>query len=276
MQNDFTRPEETAAKVSPHWKYALALVIFCGMAVLIRMSLRSYGDAPPVPAKVTGPTGQVVFTGTDIRAGQEVFLKYGLMDNGTIWGHGAYLGPDFSAAYLHTLGLDAFRQIASKLYGKTPETLSPLEKAVASEEGKRLLRQNRYDPKTNILAFTRPEVDSFQSQIARWTAYFKNPDFNGGLRAGYISNPKEIRELTAFFAWAAWASVADRPGRTYSYTNNFPYDPLLAGSRPPFLDIPYLSSNRCRTERSRAPGNRNPLSPGCCDHSDLLPSGLFL
>jgi len=39
----------------------------------------------------------VVFTADGIIAGQQVFLKHGLMDNGTIWGHGAYLGPDFTA-----------------------------------------------------------------------------------------------------------------------------------------------------------------------------------
>lgn len=37
----------------------------------------------------------------------------------------------------------------------------------------------------------------------------------------------ELRELTAFFVWAAWASAAERPGTNYSYTNNFPYDPLV-------------------------------------------------
>jgi nitric oxide reductase subunit B len=29
----------------------------------------------------------VVFTRDDILSGQQVFLKYGLMENGTIWGH---------------------------------------------------------------------------------------------------------------------------------------------------------------------------------------------
>ena len=42
-----------------------------------------------------------------------------------------------------------------------------------------------------------------------------------------IDNPLELRQLTAFFAWTAWASVANRPDKPYSYTNNFPYDPLV-------------------------------------------------
>jgi nitric oxide reductase subunit B len=46
----------------------------------------------------------------------------------------------------------------------------------------------------------------------------------------YITDGTELRQLTAFFAWTAWASAAHRPGRTYSYTNNFPYDPA-AGNK---------------------------------------------
>ncbi|MCE5335260.1 MAG: cbb3-type cytochrome c oxidase subunit I [Desulfobacteraceae bacterium] len=214
-------------RVSPRWKYALAVIVVLGMAVLIYISARSYSDAPPVPEKVVGPAGQTVFTESDIWEGQQVFLKYGLMDNGSIWGHGAYLGPDFSAEYLHTLGFDASASIARSLYGKAPNALGPVESEVVSAEVMRLLRENRYDPGTKTLSFTRPEVDSFRNQIAKWTDYFKDPKSNGGLRAEYIKDPEELRKLTAFFAWAAWACVANRPGQTYSYTGNFPYDPLV-------------------------------------------------
>ena len=50
------------------------------------------------------PAVRVLFTGDDIGEGQAVFLRYGLMDNGSIWGHGAYLGPDYSAEALHRIG----------------------------------------------------------------------------------------------------------------------------------------------------------------------------
>jgi nitric oxide reductase subunit B len=43
---------------------------------------------------------------------------------------------------------------------------------------------------------------------------------------GTISDERELRQLTAFFAWTAWVSVAQRPETSHSYTNNFPYDPL--------------------------------------------------
>jgi len=55
----------------------------------------------PIPAKIVDSRGEVIIEDHDIEAGQWVFLKYGLMQNGSIWGHGSYLDPDFPAAYLH-------------------------------------------------------------------------------------------------------------------------------------------------------------------------------
>jgi len=95
--------EETMEKLSPWWRRAVILTLAVGFTVLIWLSTKSYQDAPPIPGKVMGAAGDILFTREDILAGQQVFLKYGLMENGTIWGHGAYLGPDFSAEYLHTL-----------------------------------------------------------------------------------------------------------------------------------------------------------------------------
>ena len=90
-----------------------------------------------------------------------------------------------------------------------------------------MLKQNHYDTQTSVLTVTQPEADTFQSQQTVWADYFSKPGADAGLQANLIHDPQEIHQLTAFFAWAAWASVADRPGREYSYTNNFPYDPLV-------------------------------------------------
>ncbi len=81
--------------LSSWWKNTVILVLATCFSVLIWLAAQGYRDAPPVPEKVMTPSGELVFTGEDIMSGQQVFLKYGLMDNGTIWGHGAYLGPDF-------------------------------------------------------------------------------------------------------------------------------------------------------------------------------------
>jgi nitric oxide reductase subunit B len=206
------------------------LLMATGFATLGYLAARTYRDAPPIPARVLDPTGATLFTGHDIIAGQQIFLSHGLMENGTIWGHGAYLGPDFSAEYLHTLALDVRRSLSPSMNQNRGTTLQndagSLDAAVAHT-----LKENRYESLSGTLTFTQAEADSFRAQQQKWRDYFSAPAHNGGLNAGVIENSDELRKVTAFFAWAAWASAAQRPGKTYSYTNNFPYDPL-AGNVP--------------------------------------------
>jgi len=225
-----TPEENMVEQLSPWWKRAVILVVLAGFAVLIFVAVLAYRDAPPIPDGILTPSGEVLLTGGDILAGQEVFLKYGLMENGTLWGHGAYLGPDFSAAYLHTLGVDAAETQAQKLFGRAMDHLSPGERGTVEEEVRLLLKRNRYDPETGTLVFTEPETASYRKQIIQWTGYFSMPAGNGGLKRNYISDRTELAQLTAFFAWAAWASVANRPGESRTYTNNFPYDPLVGNT----------------------------------------------
>jgi len=223
--------KDSGTELSPYWKRAVILVFLFGFSVLVFIAFRAYEDAPPIPHTVADKSGRVIFGSQDILAGQQVFLKYGLMENGTIWGHGAYLGPDFSAEYLHTLGTDALVKVALDRYGLGPDQLTQDKRDAVGSEVTRLLKQNRYDPKSGILVFSDIEAASFGSQVGKWTGYFTGPARNGGLRAAYITDPAELRQLTAFFAWTAWASAANRPGLSYSYTNNFPYDPAV-GNRP--------------------------------------------
>ena len=201
---------DTETRLSPWWRRGVIIILLFGFTVLIWLASRTYTDAPPIPGEVIGPSGETVFTHADIVSGQEVFLKYALMENGTIWGHGAYLGPDFSAAYLHALSMDA---------------------AAAVADVGQLLKANRYDSVSDTLAFTEAEVSSYRKQISKWSDYFSGPKGSAGLPGRYIQDPEQVRQLTAFFAWTAWASVANRPNKSYSYTNNFPYDPA-AGNTP--------------------------------------------
>ncbi len=194
---------EKSKSLSPWWRQGVILVLIIGFSVLIWLTVRAHYDAPPIPEKVIGPTGEVLFTQEDILAGQQVFLKYALMENGTIWGHGGYLGPDFSAEYLHALSEDADRLVAHEMYGRSWEELTPGEQSAVRVHVQQSLKKNRYDPQTRVLHFTQAEVTSFERQVAKWGVHFSNPTTSGGLPARYISDPQELRSLTAFFAWTA-------------------------------------------------------------------------
>ncbi|MGA8141897.1 MAG: hypothetical protein WB948_14600, partial [Desulfobaccales bacterium] len=89
--------QQTGSELSPWWKIGVIFTLFAGFSVLIFIAVKAYNYAPPIPLRVVNARGETVFTREDILAGQQVFLKYALMENGTIWGHGGYLGPDFSA-----------------------------------------------------------------------------------------------------------------------------------------------------------------------------------
>ena len=115
----------TTETLSPWWRRSVVLVFVCGMAVLIFMSVQAYRYAPPIPESVVDSAGKIIFNRQDIESGQEVFLKYALMQNGSIWGHGSYLGPDFSATYLHELAVDAGNAIARQEFSADLSATQP-------------------------------------------------------------------------------------------------------------------------------------------------------
>lgn len=215
--------------LSPWWRRGLVFILLIEFAVLLWVTTGSYYRKiqPPVPGKVTDASGSLIFTGDDIKAGQQIFLKKALMNNGTVWGHGAYLGPDFSARYLHNLALEVGNYIAiqkyntglSKLTLKQKESLIPLTRD--------FLAENRYHAETHNLLFTEPEITSFKDQISYWKDYLQKSTINRGLSKTLITDQSELKQLISFFAWTAWATTANVPGRNYSYTNNFPYEPLI-------------------------------------------------
>ena len=89
--------EPEVLPLSKWWIRAVLIVMLVGFAGLLAITNLSYRNAPPIPARVVDASGQTLFTGVQISSGQALFLRYGLMDNGTIWGHGGSLGPDFAA-----------------------------------------------------------------------------------------------------------------------------------------------------------------------------------
>ena len=167
----------------------------------------------------------MVFAVADIQKGQEVFFKYGLMEHGSLWGHGAYLGPDYSAEYLHRLSEVTRDTIAAEKYGKRFAQLSPDQQSAASAGTIKVLKENRYEPASRTLRFSPSEVAAYRIQLPEWSEYFTGKAAAPGLPARYIQDSGELKALTDYFAWAAWATTANRPGKDYSYTNNCPYEP---------------------------------------------------
>src|SRR5215468_8419264 len=172
MADAATNPMES---LSSWWKVAAVVTMAAGFAVLILLTVKAYQNAPPIPDKFVDPGGAVVFTADDVIAGQQVFLKHGLMDNGTIWGHGGYLGPDFSAQSLHMQALELADRIARERLGRGYTDLTSEERAAVDGAVALDLKANRYDPASGTLTLPKAAVESFNGQVQYWTKYFDEP-----------------------------------------------------------------------------------------------------
>lgn len=202
--------------VSRGWVQGVILVMLLGFTVMGILAWRTYTDSIPVPDKVTDQSGEVLFTGDDIAAGQELFQNRGLMQYGSVLGHGGYLGPDFTADYLrrasdHTL--QAYRD----------EGVADPSAATITD-----WRTNRFDGDSGVLRLSEHQTDAYRELTGYYTGYFGQDSHNLGLLANDITDPEQIHQLVSFFAWTAWGAAAERPGQDYSYTNNWPAEGNVA------------------------------------------------
>ena len=201
--------------ISKGWVQAVGLVMLFGFFTLGLLAYRTYTDEPPIPDKVVDSAGNVLFTGQDITAGQEIFLRNGLMEYGSIFGHGAYLGPDFTADYLHRAA-----EIAITFYGGANADS-------ARQQTMTDFKTNRYDGTTRVLLYSAAQAEAFHQLTDYYAGYLGAPTTKFGLRPNAISDPDKIRQLTAFFSWSAWTASTLRPHKDYSYTNNWPPESLV-------------------------------------------------
>ncbi|MDN5789923.1 MAG: cbb3-type cytochrome c oxidase subunit I [Micrococcales bacterium] len=197
------------------WVQGVVLVMLFGFFVMGFLAYRTYAASMPQPTKVVDTTGETLFTSEDITAGQALFQARGLMEFGSIVGHGGYLGQDFTAEYLRHATIFTEEQIRAS-GAQDPHGLTVKE-----------WRTNRYDDATGVLTFTNTQAGGFAEATKYYTAFFGEDASKYGLKRNLITDPEQIHQLTSFFAWTAWASAAERPGFDYSYTNNWPMEPRV-------------------------------------------------
>jgi nitric oxide reductase subunit B len=218
-----------------HWWKVFVLIFAVSVAVVGYLGYQTYQYAPPV-ADFADEEGRVVFTARSVTNGQKVFQKYGLMDYGSYLGDGGMRGPDFTAESLHLTAKWSGEYYAER---EASRSADPRERRLQDEMVQarvRLeLKENRYDPATNRVTVTAAQAAAFERMVRYNTERFGQGGSLAGKEAfkpaGYITDPTEIHDLTAFFYWGGWLCAAERPGYAYSYTHNWPFDPL-AGNTP--------------------------------------------
>jgi hypothetical protein len=136
-------------KLRSQW-IALVVVVIAAFAVLLDQKRELDHSQPPIPERVLAEDGRLLFTGDDIRRGQNTWQSLGGQEVGSIWGHGAYVAPDWTADWLHresTFVLDhvgARRGTGLFRYRRT-------ERRPGGAPGSALIRTSTFDPATDTL-----------------------------------------------------------------------------------------------------------------------------
>jgi nitric oxide reductase subunit B len=208
-----------------------ACVLLVSFSILGWIGTRIYQEVPPIPDTVVTTDGTVVIHKGDIQAGQNIWQSLGGMEVGSIWGHGSYVAPDWTADWLHREAMFILDHWGNDEFGANFEELTAEQKAQLTGRLAELLRKNSYDLSTKTVTITPLRAEAFRANVTHYSDVFSKGNVNYAIPAGTVSDGNRCRQLSTFFFWTAWAAVADRPGDNISYTNNWPYEPLV-GNRP--------------------------------------------
>ncbi|MCU0305852.1 MAG: nitric-oxide reductase large subunit [Thermoanaerobaculales bacterium] len=214
------------------------IVVMVGsFAVLGYFGREIYREAPPIPDRVLTDDGEVLFTGQDIRDGQNVWQSTGGQELGSIWGHGSYVAPDWSADWLHREAIHMISAWARAEHGREPDELDAETRASLEARLQGELRANRYDPATGDLTISPLRAEAVAANSAHYAALFGDDPSAAAEREAYamrlntVVGDERMKQLNAFFFWASWSCVTTRPGQEITYSNNWPPDDLV-GNRP--------------------------------------------
>jgi nitric oxide reductase subunit B len=217
----------------PAWLVLICIVTF---TVLISAGAAIYKNAPPIPATIISPQQEIILTRENIQSGQETYLARGGQHIGSIWGHGSYLAPDWTADVLHRWGLAT----AGILYNDNPnfsqddlESLSEVDRATLQVKVRQEFKANRYDSDTETLMLTNAQTKGLQKVFGDYQTLLSRGSSVHSIPSGWFEDAKQIRDVTAFFSWTAWTASANRPNAPFSYTANFPHDDLIGNQAPP-------------------------------------------
>ena len=214
------------------WR-ALGLIFVVSFTILLWQGREIYRHAPPIPEKVVDDAGNTLFTADDIRQGQLVWRTIGGHETGSIWGHGSYVAPDWNADWLHREVTDLLDDESLSAHGQQYQALSAPEQAAIKEIIKKEVRTNTYNPDTGTIVLGKQRAGVVRALSGYYQRLFgDDPSFHTlreqyAIRETPITNPEHRRLLTAFLFWTTWATETNRPSADYTYTSNWPHEPLI-------------------------------------------------
>jgi len=217
--------------------YGFTAVMVLSFAVLLFYGWEIYRQAPPIPNQVVTNSGETVFSGQSIKDGQNVWQSIGGQELGTVWGHGAYQAPDWTADWLHREAMFMLNYWGERDFGKPYSELDNEQQASLEARVQKEMRTNTYDKATGNLVISELRAQAFRNLGEYYSGLFMNGQEQADLREAYaipantVKTQDRMDKMSTFFFWATWATVTERPGQEISYTNNWPPDELV-GNKP--------------------------------------------
>jgi len=216
--------------------WTLALILAVSFGILGFMGTEIYRTMPPVPEAYLTAEGEVLYSRRDIERGRQVWQTTGGHQQGSIWGHGAYVAPDWTADWLHRESLALLEVYAQKDFGRPFDQLSEGQQASLQQRLEREMRANTYDPQSGRVTVSAERASAIRDVAAHYEGLFGNDPALDELREAYAMMQfpvpdAERRELLAgFFFWSSWAASTNRPDSDITFTNNWPHEELIGNT----------------------------------------------
>ncbi|WP_158837482.1 nitric-oxide reductase large subunit [Polaribacter sp. L3A8] len=217
---------------------AFASVVTLSFIVLIWVGTEVYQTQPPIPETVIiQETGEIFLTKADIQIGQNVWESIGGMEVGSIWGHGSYVAPDWSADWIHKEAVFMLNAWAKKDFNSTYENLDVENKAALKARLIKHVKTNTYNAKTGSITISKDRYAAILENYKHYSDIFSNGYEKYAIPKGALVDTTKLAQLNAFLFWTSWAASTNRPEKDYTYTSNWPHEPLIDNTITPDSQI---------------------------------------
>ena len=211
------------------WKVLAALLVV-SFSILLYFGHEIYVSAPPIPSAVRTTAGETLFTREQYDVGREVWQRIGGQQMGSIWGHGSYVAPDWTADWLHRESTFVLDEWAKAAGGSSYAALPAEQRASLQARLQQTMRTNTYDAASGELRIDAARARAFEANEAHYADVFTRGRPEYAIPEKALSDPVKLRQLSAFYFWTSWAASTNRPGDTISYTSNWPHEPLVGNT----------------------------------------------
>ncbi len=209
-------------------KWVLLVVAIACFGALAWATKLTYEAAPPLPERFLAADGGPLMTSADIQAGKAGFQKADLMDYGSLYGMGSYFGEDYTADNLVKVAELTEANIATRDYGKPLSALAADRQAAVKAAMQSMLQS--VDLTRQVVVLPDPLAQAIAARRAQLVQFLLHHDFAKGWTQAYSLDATTAAQTADFLLYSSLTTVARRPGTKASWTQNWPFEPLVGNA----------------------------------------------